>query len=147
MHRYLLLVTGALLMVIGLAYCLDPNLLLGRYELAVVGASEDSMYRGAYGGLFLTLGAAVAFGFSTTHRRNATLLAMLFMGGFALGRLVSIVAAGMPHPQIVGLLLFEVVSVVVFAGLLMADGGWPLSTRPPQLAQPRPESSQAPVRY
>ena len=42
--------TGLLLTFIGLAYCIDPNLLLARYDLSVNGASEDNMYRGAYGG-------------------------------------------------------------------------------------------------
>ncbi|MEM8767419.1 MAG: DUF4345 domain-containing protein [Pseudomonadota bacterium] len=120
-HRYLLLGVGATLVAIGAAYCLDPNLLLARYEIAVGDASSDNMYRGAYGGLFLTLGAAMACGFFVeSFRNNATWLAILFMGGFALGRLASIAAVGMPQEQILGLLIFEISAVVVFTGLLFA---------------------------
>ena len=121
LNRYLLLFTGISLTAIGLAYCIDPNLLLSRYELGAVGASEDNMYRGAYGGLFITLGAAISFGcFSADFRQNATLLALLFMGGFALGRIASIAMLGVPHAQIVSLLMFEVVTATAFAGFLLA---------------------------
>ena len=119
-HRYLLLLTGLGLTVIGVAYCVDPNLLLARYDLGVAGASEDNMYRGAYGGLFVAVGAAIGFGFfSSSFRGTATILALLFMGGFAFGRLASIAAVGVPHERIVGLLAFEIVSVALFAWLLL----------------------------
>ncbi len=121
-HRYVLLLTGVTLVLIGVAYCIDPNLLLARYELSVAGASEDNMYRGAYGGLFITTGAAIAYGFFTkTFRQASTIIALLFMGGFALGRIASILALGIPHQQIVGLLVFEIVSSAVFIWLLIAQ--------------------------
>ncbi len=121
-QRCLLLVTGAMLAGIGLAYCLDPNLLLARYDINVTGISEDNMYRGAYGGLFITLGLAIGYGFiKETFRSTATLLGLLFMGGFALGRIASIASVGVPHDQIMGLLIFEVVMSVLFAWLLMHE--------------------------
>ena len=121
-HRYLLLVTGVMLSLIGVAYCVDPNLLLTRYELSATGVSEDNMYRGAYGGLFIALGAAIAAGFFVeSFRRSATLIALLFMGGFAFGRLVSIASLGMPHEQIVSLLVFEVVASLLFAWMLISS--------------------------
>ena len=119
LHRYFLLFTGVTLIGIGLAYCLDPNLLLARYELTVSNPSDDNMYRGAYGGLFLTLGAAISYGFfRPDFRRTGTIIALLFMGGFAIGRIASIGSAGMPHEQIVGLLAFEVATSAVFAWFL-----------------------------
>ncbi len=121
-HRCLLLLTGATLALIGVTYCLDPNLLLARYELSVVGASDDNMYRGAYGGLFITLGAAIGYGFfSAPSRRTSTMIALLFMGGFALGRMSSILALGMPHQQIIGLLVFELCAAAMFAWFLLAE--------------------------
>ena len=101
-------------MLIGLIYCVDPNILLARYDLAVSGVSDDNMYRGAYGGLFVVLGATIAYGFFTpSFRQMSTLIALLFMGGFAIGRLSSIVMVGIPHEQIVGLLVFEILSTAV----------------------------------
>ncbi|MEM9621164.1 MAG: DUF4345 domain-containing protein [Pseudomonadota bacterium] len=119
-QRYLLLFIGLTLVGIGLAYCIDPDLLLARYDLRAEGASADSMYRGAYGGLFVALGMAISCGFLlTTFRQTATLLALLFMGGFALGRLASLLALGLPHPQIFSLLVFEVVTALACAWLLL----------------------------
>ena len=120
-NRYLLLFTGVTIALIGLAYCVDPNLLLSRYGITVVGISEDNMYRGAYGGLFVTLGIAMAYGFfSAQFQRSATLLALLFMGGFAIGRVASIALVGMPHDQILSLLIFEIATSITFAWLLFS---------------------------
>lgn len=121
LQRYFLLFTGVSLGAIGLAYIVDPNLLLQRYELAVAGVSDDNMYRGAYGGLFITMGIAIAAGFrSPAFRHTATLITLLFMGGFAVGRIASIVAVGAPHEQITGLLSFEVVASVVCLWFLLS---------------------------
>ena len=123
-QRYTLLFIGITLVFIGLTYCIDPNLLLARYELSVVGSSEDNMYRSAYGGLFLTTGAAVGFGFfSDSFRQTSTIIALLFMGGFALGRIASILMVGMPHQQIIGLLGFEIVSSAMFVWFLFLNRG------------------------
>ena len=121
-HRYALLLTGVTLSLIGIAYCIDPNLLLARYELSVADVSEDNMYRGAYGGLFITTGAAIAWGFfQNTFRQVSTIIALLFMGGFAFGRLASILALGVPHQQIVGLFAFEIVSTALFIWFLYSQ--------------------------
>lgn len=119
-NRYLLILVGVTIILIGLAYCVDPNLLLERYGLTTSNVSEDNVYRGAYGGLFLTLGFAITYGFfSTSFRYTSTMIAALFMGGFAAGRVASIVSLGMPHEQIVGLLIFEIVTTLAFAWLLV----------------------------
>lgn len=121
-QRYFLLITGITLALIGLAYCIDPNLLLVRYELSASGISEDNMYRGAYGGLFITVGAAIAYGFvSQTFAKTSTVIALLFMGGFALGRMASIVAMGLPHQMIMNLFVFEVVSTALFLWFLVSE--------------------------
>lgn len=120
-QRYFVLLTGLTLTAIGLAYCIDPGLLLARYELGIDSVSHDNMYRGAYGGVFITIGLCIALGFrSEQHRAQATWLVLLIMGGFAIGRLASIAAVGLPHPQILSLLGFEIVSSVVCAYFLIA---------------------------
>ena len=130
-HRFLLLFTGATLALIGIAYCLDPNLLLSRYEISVAGVSEDNMYRGAYGGLFITLGMAIGYGFfSAQFRQTATLIALVFMSGFAIGRVASIVSLGTPHEQIVGLLVFEIVFAAVFGWLFLTGKNPVLAEQP-----------------
>ena len=127
LQRYFLLFTGVTLMLIGIAYCIDPNLLLARYDLSATSASEDNMYRGAYGGLFITVGAAVAYGFrSAAFRFASTVFALVFMGGFAIGRIASIALLGMPHQMIINLLVFEIVS----SGLLI----WFLFRQPSKTA-------------
>lgn len=121
-HRIVLLFTGITLTLIGIAYCIDPNLLLARYELSVAGASEDNMYRGAYGGLFVFTGAAIAYGFlKESFRQVSTIIALLFMGGFAFGRVASILALGAPHQQIIGLLIFEIISSAIFVWFLLSQ--------------------------
>lgn len=130
-QRYLLLFTGATLALIGLAYCVDPNILLSRYEINVVDVSEDNMYRGAYGGLFVTLGLAIGYGFfSKPLRRTATVIGLLFMAGFAVGRASSIISLGMPHEQIVGLFVFELVWAAAFGWLLVSEKGASLANGP-----------------
>lgn len=121
-NRYFLLVVGTTLALIGIAYCIDPNLILTRYELNVSSASEDNMYRGAYGGLFITVGVAVACGyFSESIKQISTLIALIFMGGFAIGRVASVLAIGMPHQQIVSLLVIEMVSSALLVWFLCSQ--------------------------
>ena len=131
LHAILLLLTGITLVGIGLVYCIDPNLLLARYGLDVSSVSDDNMYRGAYGGLFITLGASIGYGFvNRAFRKTATVIAMLFMGGFAIGRISSIVALGLPHDNIVSLLIFELVSVAAFGWLLWYERVLPAQAEP-----------------
>ena len=119
-HRGLLFLIGLTLVFIGITYCVDPNLLLARYALAVTGVSDDNMYRGAYGGLFIALGVAIGYGaLSASFRQTATLIALLFMGGFALGRIASVLAVGIPHDQILSLLMFELASSLALAWFLV----------------------------
>ena len=110
------------LTLIGISYCIDPNFLLARYELSVAGISEDNMYRGAYGGLFITIGGAIAYGFySRAFERTSLVIALLFMGGFAVGRMASIITLGLPHQMIVNLFVFELVSSALLVWFLVTD--------------------------
>ncbi len=133
-HRYTLLLTGISLLFIGFIYCIDPNLLLTRYELSVASASDDNMYRGAYGGLFITMGGAIAYGFyAAQFLRNSTIIALLFMSGFAIGRIASIATVGLPHSQILGLLIFEIVTTIMFGWFLVSGARSRISDQPQQI--------------
>lgn len=95
---------------IGLLYMIDPNILLGRYDLQAGSAGMDNMLRSAYGGVFLISAAVFALGvFQPNRRRDALAFLALFMAGAAIGRGVSVIAAGPPPDAILPLLYFEVV--------------------------------------
>lgn len=101
---------------IGLGYLYNPNLLLARYGLETGSAAMDNMLRGAYGGLFVGVAAAFAYGaFVPARTTDALLLTLLFMGGFALGRGVSIVRVGSPGRLVSGLLGYEIITSILSA--------------------------------
>ena len=103
---------------IGLGYLWNPNRLLARSELETGSAAMDSMLRSAYGGLFVGMAAIFALGALVPSRTSdALLFTLLFMGGFALGRVVSLVRVGSPGRAVNALLGYEVVATVVAAGL------------------------------
>ena len=99
---------------IGILYLYDPNLLLARYDLSADSSGMDSMLRSTYGGLFLTSSLIFAMGVFVARRRaDALAFVAIFMTGAALGRIVSIVAAGMPPATIMPLLYFEIAATVI----------------------------------
>ena len=103
---------------IGVLYLYDPNLLLARYDLVTGSAGMDSMLRSTYGGIFLGSALIFALGvFNAARRRDALAFTVIFMTGAALGRIVSIAAAGMPPATIMPLLYFEIVAAVIAAVL------------------------------
>ena len=103
---------------IGVLYLYDPNLLLARYDLATGSAGMDSMLRSTYGGIFLGSALIFALGvFNAARRRDALAFTVIFMTGAAIGRIISIAAAGMPAATIMPLLYFEIVAAVIAAVL------------------------------
>lgn len=103
---------------IGILYLFDPNLLLARYDLVTGSAGMDNMLRSTYGGLFLASAALFALGiFVSNRRRDALAFVAIFMTGAALGRIVSMVAVGMPPATIMPLLYFEIAATVIAAVL------------------------------
>lgn len=105
---------------IGLGYLWSPNRLLARYELETGGPAMDNMLRSAYGGLFVGMAAILALGALVPSRtRDALWFTLLFMGGFAVGRIVSLVRVGSPGRNVNALLGYEVVSTAIASGLLL----------------------------
>ena len=108
---------------IGLGYLWSPNRLLARYALETGTPAMDSMLRSAYGGVFLGMAAIFALGALVPSRTGDGLLfTLLFMGGFALGRIVSLVRVGSPGRAVNALLGYEVVASAVAAGLYLQLG-------------------------
>ena len=109
--------------VIGLGYLFSPSTMYGLYGIGLETVNEANMVRSAYGGLFL--GFAVLFFLGARRDQFATpaLIALLtFMAGFALGRVVSLFADGMPSPLILSLIAFELIYSAL-AGYLLSGKG------------------------
>lgn len=99
---------------IGLGYLYDPNVLLARYKLEAGSVGMDNMLRSAYGGLFVAMAVILACGALIPGRTSdALLFTILFMGGFSLGRIASIVRLGSPGRAVNGLLYYELTALVL----------------------------------
>ncbi|MEO0343816.1 MAG: DUF4345 domain-containing protein [Pseudomonadota bacterium] len=119
MSRAFLWFNAAVIGAIGLAYLYGPNLLLGQYDLSVQDVGLDNMMRATYGGVFVAV--AVIFGIGAAHpprQRDALMLATLFMGGLALGRVASMISVGLPPSGLLPLLGYEAIA----AGLALVLG-------------------------
>jgi hypothetical protein len=93
---------------IGIIYLFTPQTFLSIYGIDLRSASETNLYRSGYGGLFLAFAILFALGaLGTQHSRTAQLALLTFMGGLAVGRLVSVVADGWPHPLLTAVLAME----------------------------------------
>lgn len=104
---------------VGLGYLFMPQSMYGLYGIELESVNEANMVRSAYGGLFL--GFALLFLAGARRERFGTpaLVALLtFMAGFALGRVVSIFADGVPSPLVFSLIAFEIVYAALAAYLL-----------------------------
>ena len=99
---------------IGILYLYDPNILLGRYDLAVDNAGMDNMLRAAYGGIFLGVSSLFMVGlFNHQRHRDSLLIVAVFMAGAALGRIASLLSVGSPPATIMVLLYFELIMAVI----------------------------------
>ena len=106
---------------IGIAYLIDPNLLLTQYNIVSDNAGLDNMFRSAIGGLFLTMAIGFAWGiFKPEQQRHSLCLLALYSGGLALGRGVSMLAVGLHHPLLAGLFAYEVTAALLALWLLRA---------------------------
>lgn len=104
---------------IGVAYLIDPNILLAHYNMAVTDAGFDNFFRSGAGGLFLAM--AIGFGLGAVkpeQARSSLLMLLLFMGGLALGRAVSMASMGLSHPMLGFVFAYEVLAALIAAWLL-----------------------------
>lgn len=106
---------------IGVIYLVRPQTLLSVYGIDLRSASEANLYRSGSGGLFLAFAILFALGaLRACHARTALVALLTFMGGLAVGRLVSLVADGLPHPLIMAVLAFELIYACAAALVLKA---------------------------
>jgi hypothetical protein len=116
--RLFLLVTGGLLVAIGIAFLVAPGAMIGVMDLAVDTPVAAIEIRGFYGGQMVGLGAFVLLGALRPGFAVAALLLLAAsLGGTALGRLVGVLAAGTFPAAITWALALEIGGTV--AALLL----------------------------
>ena len=108
--KNLILLSAALgVGVIGVGYLVSPQFMLALYGVSIESVNEANIFRSAYGGLFVAFALLFAYGaFRPAYSQAALLALAAYMGGFALGRIVSIAVDGVPSPLILGWLSIEV---------------------------------------
>ena len=95
---------------VGLVYLIAPQVMAASNGMELRTINDWHAMRAAYGGVFVAFGALFGAGaFSTAFRRPALIAAAVFMGGFALGRIASILVDGAPAPAFYGALASEIV--------------------------------------
>lgn len=109
------------LAIIGAVYLVAPGAMFSLYGISMETATELSMVRSAYGGVFIAFAMLFAAGAFNPQLSNTALYALCaFMGGFAAGRVVSLVLDGAPHPLLIVILAVEIFYAVAAVVLLRA---------------------------
>ncbi|MEM6395541.1 MAG: DUF4345 domain-containing protein [Bacteroidota bacterium] len=106
MIRHLhLTISATIIIPVGLMYGLNPSsVLLQVFGFEVQDLELKNIFRATMG-LYLAFGAYWLFGaYKKSYWRGATISNVLFMGGLAVGRLVSTAIDGVSEQFIVGLL-------------------------------------------
>lgn len=100
---------GAGIAALGASYLVDPNLVLNVYGFSIQSASEANLFRAACGGMFVGFALLFCAGaLKAQLARTAQFALLAFMGGLAIGRLVSMATDGVPHVVLVVALAVEV---------------------------------------
>jgi hypothetical protein len=99
---------GLMMLVVGALHLLNPQMMMREPGIVLSSTNHLHVVRAAYGGAYLGIAALFLSGaLQRLDVRAALGAVVLIFGGFALGRLVSIAADGMPVPLYVGVLSAE----------------------------------------
>lgn len=113
MTRFTLTGAGLMMLVVGALHLLAPQMMMNEPGIVLNSTNHFHVVRAAYGGAYLGIAALFLVGAVERIDARAALTAVaLIFGGFALGRLVSVAADGLPVPLYLGVLGAE----VFFAG-------------------------------
>ena len=118
----LLALAGIVILPVGLSYGLAPAVTLPwLFGIDATGTESQHVFR-AIAGLYLAMGCFwIAAAAMPDLRRPALWSLLVFMAGLALGRLVSILVDGWPHPLLIVYLAIEsVAAALVILMLRMA---------------------------
>jgi low temperature requirement protein LtrA len=105
MTRFTLFGAGLMMLVVGMLHLLAPQMMMKEPGIALETVNHLHVVRAAYGGAYLGIAALFLAGaFRVVDTRAALSAVAIIFGGFALGRLVSLVADGLPVPLYLGVL-------------------------------------------
>lgn len=105
MTRFTLFGAGLMMLVVGALHLAGPQMMMREPGIDLSSANHFHVIRAAYGGAYLGIAALFLAGALQRMDARAALAAVvLIFGGFAMGRIVSIAADGMPVPLYLGVL-------------------------------------------
>ena len=109
MTRFTLFGAGLMMLVVGALHLINPQMMMMEPGIELSTVNHMHVIRAAYGGSYLGIAALFLAGaLGRMDTRAALSAVVLIFGGFAFGRVVSIVADGMPVPLYLGVLSAEV---------------------------------------
>lgn len=115
----LLVLSGLALVAVGVTGSASPAALFDPLGVPLATVAARNEVRAAYGGMHLGVGLLLLAGARRReHRRQALWLVAMFMGGLALGRLLSLFIDGAPGPFVVRLWIPEALAGIAAAVLL-----------------------------
>lgn len=116
MTRFTLFGAGLMMLVVGALHLVNPQMMMREPGIALTSANHFHVVRAAYGGAYLGIAALFLAGALQRIDTRAALAAVaLIFGGFALGRVVSLAADGVPVALYLGVLGAEIFFVVCAA--------------------------------
>lgn len=125
-------VTTVFLVVVGLAFLnvgvqafINPQSVMDFVSVHLDNINARNSTRAFYGGVNLSFALFFLYG-AFKMKREALLIALLYGGGFVLGRVYSIIAEGVPGPFILTWLCIETFLTIVSGMLLLK---WSKGTR------------------
>lgn len=114
LSRITLAGAGLMMLVVGALHLIAPQMMMATPGITLSTVNHLHIVRAAYGGAYLGIAALFLLGvFRPAYQRFCLIAVTVLFSGFAFGRIVSIVADGVPVPLYLGVLGFE----LVFAGL------------------------------
>ncbi len=121
-----LLVSAIGLTPVALSYGVVPELSLNwLFGITVELPNEAHIFRGVMG-LYLAMVALWIIGATNErYERTAIVSEIFFMGGLAVGRLISVVVDGWPHWLLVGYIVIE--AILAAAGIILLRQGQSVS--------------------
>lgn len=108
MARFVLLGSGLMMLLVGALHLIAPQMMMRELGIELSSANHLHIIRAAYGGSYLGISALFLIGALGRIDASSSLAAVvLIFGGFALGRVVSILVDGFPVPLYVAVLCAE----------------------------------------
>lgn len=99
----------------------DPQTIFDNVKVQLGNLTARNSVRALYGGVNLTLGAFWLYA-AFREQRTGLILALLYTGGFAIGRILSILLDGMPEAFAMQWLTIESIFALGAAALLRWNG-------------------------